>query len=57
MSKLDVDGCIPAHTKCPYKKACGDYGKEACQHKGVEHEVQYSCGLARALEMSAEMKR
>lgn len=56
MSKLDVDGCIPAFTECPYRKECGDYAKECCQHKGTKHEVPFSCGLARGLEISAEVK-
>jgi len=51
MTKL-VDGLIPAHTECPYRTDCGDYGAKCCIQKGVDHTVDFSCGFARAFEIS-----
>lgn len=50
-----VGGCIPAHTECPYKENC-DY-VEGCHHKGVEHEVPFSCGAARFYRVFKKEKR
>ena len=55
MTKL-VDGCVPAFTDCPYRKECGNYGKECCQQKGKDHKVPFSCAIARGFELSAEVK-
>ena len=40
---------IPAHTVCPYKDQAP--GCDTCWHKGVDHEVDFSCALARGLRM------
>lgn len=42
-----VDGSIPRNTECPYKQMC-DF---SCQHQGINHDVPYSCGSARAYEI------
>lgn len=46
--KLNEHGRIPAHTECPFKAKCGDIG---CHHKGKEHTVPFSCGMARGWEI------
>jgi hypothetical protein len=53
-SKLNEDGCIPAHIVCPFRKPCGDYAKECCEHKGKKHEVPYSCAIARGFDLSQQ---
>ena len=55
MPKLNEDGCIPAHTKCPWWDECGL--KEMCHHQGVKHDVPFSCGLARGWEMLERCKK
>ena len=49
MSKL-VNGLILKGCECPYKVECGDFGKNHCKHTGVAHQVDFSCGIARAHE-------
>ena len=52
MSKL-VDGLIPKHTECPFKEECG---MPSCIHEGVNHNVDFSCALARAWDIVDEAK-
>jgi len=47
MSKL-IDGQIPSHTECPFKKECT---LTFCQHKGIEHKTNFSCGFARLFDI------
>jgi len=47
-----VDGLIPAHTECPYRTECGGFAKISCIHHGVKHTIDFSCGFARAFEIS-----
>lgn len=51
-----VDGKIPANTPCPYTDRC-DPNKEFCHHKGVDHQVPFSCGFARAFEIFSGQKQ
>jgi len=55
MRKL-VNGLIPAFTDCPYRKECGTYGKEFCFQTGIKHKTSYSCGMARAFDISENHK-
>lgn len=49
-SLLD-NGHIPAKTECPFRSGCGVAKCELCDHKGINHEIHYSCGLARAFDL------
>lgn len=50
MLKL-TEGKIPAATVCPFRADCVEARNETCGHKGVEHTVPYSCGLARLFDI------
>lgn len=43
-----VNGRIPAHTECPYKARCAFQQNGTCKHKGVDHNVPFSCAVSRA---------
>lgn len=49
-SKL-VAGRIPAHTECPFRAGCAIAANSTCHHKGTEHNVEFSCGAARAYDL------
>jgi hypothetical protein len=53
-SKL-VNGCIPAHTICPFKDSCGL--AMSCHHMGLEHTVEFSCASARAGDLIERTKK
>lgn len=48
MSKL-VEGNIPAFTPCPFRNECI---LSRCFHKAEKHEVPFSCGAARAFDIT-----
>lgn len=52
-SKL-VDGWIPAYTECPFKKECiwAKSNIDNCIHKGKNHSVDFSCGIARGFDLT-----
>lgn len=50
MLKL-TEGKIPAATECPFRNDCPSVRKGDCGHKGAEHTVPYSCGLARLFDI------
>jgi hypothetical protein len=52
-----IDGRIPARTPCPFKAACPSIGPGACLHKGTEHAVPFSCGFARAFDLSEKYNK
>lgn len=54
MSNL-INGKIPANTKCPFWDECGLKG--TCHHKGENHDVPFSCGIARGFEIVKECKK
>lgn len=45
-ASLDENGCIPAHTTCPFKTRCEI--ASCCNHQGVLHDKPYSCSAARS---------
>ena len=45
------NGKIPAQTMCPLRERCEIVVGGSCHHKGVEHQVQFSCADARAFDM------
>jgi len=53
MSEL-VNGRIPAHTECPYRAECPQAEAGICHHKGVDHECEFSCALARLFKIVKE---
>lgn len=46
MSKL-INGKIPANTECPWKDKCSTALESKCNHKGLQHDIPFSCGFAR----------
>lgn len=44
-----IDGRIPKNTECPFRDKCifAQTQNGACKHKGVEHNVPFSCASAR----------
>lgn len=53
-SKL-VNGCIPAHTICPFKASCGL--AMSCHHMGLDHTIEFSCASARAGDLIERTKK
>ncbi len=51
VTKLEY-GKIPAFTKCPYTEWCDTFKDGSCNHQGVKHDIVFSCGMARALDMA-----
>lgn len=51
-----VNGKIPAGQECPYRSECPEAQNEQCGHKGVDHTVPYSCGLARMFAIFKDQK-
>ncbi len=49
MSKL-VDGLIPKNTVCPFREQCKP-NPGFCHHKSEEHNVDFSCALARGYDI------
>jgi len=47
-------GRIPAYTACPWIAQCMTKRDGKCNHKGTQHKNRFSCGLARAFDMSDE---
>lgn len=46
-----VNGKIPAKTVCFFREEC-PYSKNSCGHLGLGHTVEYSCGAARAFNLT-----
>lgn len=51
MTKL-VNGQIPAKTVCPFRESCTFSMNSYCDHKGLDHEVAYSCGTAKGIAIT-----
>lgn len=51
--KLTNTGKIPLGQFCPYKDQCHIAEAGACNHGGPAHQVEFSCGAARAFDMCA----
>lgn len=45
-------GRIPARTVCPWRDQCMTAAAGKCRHKGLAHKNKFSCGLARAFDMT-----
>lgn len=45
-------GLIPRNTVCPFAEKCGVKLMGKCGHKGTEHPVDFSCGLARLFDIT-----
>jgi len=50
MLKL-VEGKIPAYTECHFKNQCPMSADGSCKHRGKAHNVDFSCGAARAFDI------
>lgn len=50
-----LDGKIPANTICPFRAICSMTDK--CNHAGYRHNVAYSCGSARAYDLTSTKGR
>jgi hypothetical protein len=46
-----VHGNIPARTDCPFTSSCPMSENKTCAHRGVEHQVEFSCAVARAYDL------
>lgn len=46
-----VDGAIPKHSVCPFRVICDIAKKGLCKHRSYEHNMEYSCANARALQI------
>ena len=50
MSNL-TNGFIPANTECPFLSRCDEENSKCfLGHKGKEHEVAFSCAIARVFD-------
>lgn len=47
-----VNGKIPAGSVCPFRAVCHTAKAGDCGHTGTEHTVPFSCGTARAYNMT-----
>jgi hypothetical protein len=47
-----VNGRVPAHTICPFREICEI--KLTCNHLGLNHAIDYSCGVARGFEIALQ---
>ena len=55
-SKL-VLGAIPAHTECPFLAECSNNTMKCmCGHLGKEHQVDFSCAIARGYDIFTKKK-
>lgn len=50
MSRL-IDGRIPPFKKCPFWYCCEIRDGNQCSHKGVSHDRDYSCAVARGFDL------
>ena len=46
-----VNGRIPAGQECPFTSMCSLKAANQCDHKGISHTVDFSCGAARAYDI------
>lgn len=51
-SLLTEDGLIRPHEACPFVGRCEIAATGACHHRGVEHEIHFSCAVARGFDMT-----
>lgn len=49
-SWLNDDGCIPSGSVCPFRIICTL--RSVCQHLGIKHTKPFSCGNARAYDIT-----
>ncbi len=47
-----VNGKVPANSVCPFRAICGMAKSGDCKHTGTAHNVPFSCGAARAYNMT-----
>lgn len=52
-----LGGFIAPNTECPFYQRCTK-GEKTCQfgHRGLEHPVYFSCGLARGFDIGEELE-
>lgn len=55
MSKL-VNGRIPPRTECSFRSECRFARTHTCNHKGKEHNVEFSCGAARWFDLAKSVE-
>lgn len=51
MSGWIIDGRIPPRTECPYRSECPIASAGECRHRGIDHDVYFSCATARLFEI------
>ena len=47
-----VNGRIPAGQECPFTSTCFIKAENMCEHEGISRVVAFSCGAARAYDIS-----
>jgi hypothetical protein len=53
---LNENGRINSHTVCPFRKQCEIAQVNACRHRGEDHEIEFSCAVARGFDLLAAQK-
>lgn len=48
--RLTVLGCIPPNTPCPYANECYAAHNHACFHRGIEHDNEHDCHIAKVMD-------
>jgi len=47
------DGKIPKNTECPFVRQCAAPKAGDCAHRGLNHNVAFSCGIARMWDLTS----
>jgi hypothetical protein len=47
-----IEGKIPAHTVCAWRRQCATAEANICWHNGIEHPKPFSCATARGFEIA-----
>jgi len=47
-----VNGKIPPNAECPFKNECDIVKFGCCNHNGINHNVPFSCAMARFFEIT-----
>lgn len=52
-SRLTPDGLIELRAECPFRSCCEVAAANHCTHQGTQHQVPFSCAIARAFDLTA----
>jgi hypothetical protein len=48
---LLIEGKIPVGMICPFRIRCHQAATGNCGHSGYNHNIEFSCGMARAFDI------